>query len=151
MKNLVFVCVSNTCRSPLAEYICRLKLKQKGLEEEFHVKSRSLSTDFEPEGSPASEQGVIVMRNKYDIDMTRHRSTLLTQGDINEAYAIIPVKRDLGVYISECFDVAGIERITYFDRDIPDPWHQPVEVFEKCAANIDHMLDNLLDRILIKK
>jgi protein-tyrosine-phosphatase len=65
-KLILFVCVSNTCRSPMAEYLFRRKINLKNLDEEkFVVSSRSLSTDYEPEGSPASSQGVEVMFTCY--------------------------------------------------------------------------------------
>jgi hypothetical protein len=61
-KLILFVCVSNTCRSPMAEYLFRRKIDLKKLGEgKFVVGSRSLSTDYEPEGSPASSQGIEVM------------------------------------------------------------------------------------------
>ncbi len=60
MKLIIFVCVSNTCRSPMAEYLCRKKLQEAGLSEEYSTCSRSLSTNYEPENSPASPQGVEV-------------------------------------------------------------------------------------------
>lgn len=61
-KLILFVCVSNTCRSPMAEHLFRKKLEAKGWSaENYVVGSRSLSTDYEPEGSPASPQGVEVI------------------------------------------------------------------------------------------
>jgi hypothetical protein len=59
-KNVIFVCVSNTCRSPMAEQLFRDKVQALGLQDEYTTCSRSLSTAFEPEGSPASAQGVEV-------------------------------------------------------------------------------------------
>lgn len=61
MKLIVFVCVSNTCRSPMCEYLLRDKLQKAGLAEEFTVVSRSLSEAYEPQGSPANEQGQLVI------------------------------------------------------------------------------------------
>jgi hypothetical protein len=60
MKLIVFVCVSNTCRSPMCEYLLRDKLQKAGVAEQFHVVSRSLSEAYEPQGSPANEQGQLV-------------------------------------------------------------------------------------------
>ena len=59
-KLLIFVCVSNTCRSPMAEYLMRNKLETANLGEAYRVISRSLTTAYEPEDSPASYQGVEV-------------------------------------------------------------------------------------------
>jgi protein-tyrosine phosphatase len=60
MKLIFIVCVSNTCRSPMGEYLLRYILEREGLSDEFQVQSRSISTDYEPENSPASPQGIEV-------------------------------------------------------------------------------------------
>ena len=44
----------------MAELLCRKKLQEAGLAEEYSTCSRSLSTSYEPENSPASQQGVEV-------------------------------------------------------------------------------------------
>lgn len=60
MKLIIFVCVSNTCRSPMCEYLMRDKIAKSGLSNEFKVVSRSLSENYEPQNSPANEQGQLV-------------------------------------------------------------------------------------------
>lgn len=72
-KTVIFVCVSNSCRSPMAEQLMRHELNRaidaggnKSLES-FTVISRALSSDYEPEGSPASQQGVTVIFPSFDI------------------------------------------------------------------------------------
>ena len=63
-KVIIVVCVSNSCRSPMAEYLLRheiVKGKEGGsISGNYLVISRALSSDYEPEGSPASAQGVTV-------------------------------------------------------------------------------------------
>lgn len=146
MKLIIFVCVSNTCRSPMVEYVARQKLAGMGISDQFTVASRSLCTDYEPEGSPASAQGVEVMREDFGIDMTAHRSRLLTQEDVDNAFAIVPVKRSLDYDIQVMFSGAG-GKLQHMSADIPDPWHQPVPVFRACASNISSMLGPFLEGI----
>lgn len=54
---IIFVCFSNTCRSPMAEYLLRNKLETNGLGEKFRVVSRGLSDTVDPLNSHASFQG----------------------------------------------------------------------------------------------
>jgi protein-tyrosine-phosphatase len=61
-KLIVFVCISNTCRSPMCEYMLRDQLVQAQIADKFTVVSRSLTEDYEPSGSPANEQGGAVSR-----------------------------------------------------------------------------------------
>ena len=51
-QRCMFVCTSNTCRSPMAEAIATSIFPNIAFE------SRSLSTDYEPEGSPANPTGM---------------------------------------------------------------------------------------------
>ena len=45
MKKIMIVCLGNICRSPMAEFIFRDMVKQKGLENEFFIASSATSTD----------------------------------------------------------------------------------------------------------
>ncbi|MDR0921723.1 MAG: low molecular weight phosphotyrosine protein phosphatase [Lactobacillales bacterium] len=43
MKKILFVCLGNICRSPMAEVVFREKVKRRGLEKEFIVDSAATS------------------------------------------------------------------------------------------------------------
>ena len=45
MKKIMFVCHGNICRSPMAEFIFKDKIKKLGLESEFYVYSSATSTE----------------------------------------------------------------------------------------------------------
>jgi protein-tyrosine-phosphatase len=145
-KQIFFVCVSNTCRSPMAEYLFRRYLQQQGIESEFTVASRSLTTMYEPENSPASYQGVEVMEKYYGVDMTGHRSKLLSAEDVQNAYAIIPVKRGLRDDIIHYFPESK-DKFIHFQEDIEDPWHQPVSVFKSCAAMMEKQFPTIFNQL----
>jgi protein-tyrosine-phosphatase len=114
------------------------------------VKSRSVSKEYEPEGSPASDQGMTVMREDYNCSMDAHRSTLLTDADVKEATLIVPVKRDLGNFIGSKF-TGSKSKIFNLSEDIEDPWHAPVSVFRSCVQQIDRLLPELLSEIVLKQ
>ena len=50
MLKLIFVCLGNICRSPMAEYICRARLEEAGLSGRVSVSSAG--TSGEEEGNP---------------------------------------------------------------------------------------------------
>lgn len=146
-KLIIFVCVSNTCRSPICENLMRQKLEANGMGAMFRVASRSLTTDYEPEFSQANEQGRKVLKNEFNIDMDGHRSKLLSANDVETASIIIPVKRNLGLDIAHVGGGNAKSKLMYFDNDISDPWRQPYEVYAHCAHNISSQLDALITRI----
>ena len=45
MKKILFVCHGNICRSPMAEFIFKKLVSDKGLGGEFHVESRATSSE----------------------------------------------------------------------------------------------------------
>ena len=45
MINICFVCLGNICRSPMAEFICKSKIKDLGLTDKIYVSSLGISDE----------------------------------------------------------------------------------------------------------
>ncbi|MBQ4117990.1 MAG: low molecular weight phosphotyrosine protein phosphatase, partial [Oscillospiraceae bacterium] len=45
MIKILFVCHGNICRSPMAEFVMKQKVKKLGLEKEFEISSAATSTE----------------------------------------------------------------------------------------------------------
>lgn len=45
MTNILFVCLGNICRSPMAEFVMKHLVKEAGLEDQFHIESAATSTE----------------------------------------------------------------------------------------------------------
>ena len=43
--SIIFVCHGNICRSPMAEFIFKDKIRSRGLNEQFYVESAAVSTE----------------------------------------------------------------------------------------------------------
>lgn len=117
VRRVYLVCTSNVCRSPAAEALARLWLARrcgvdtsgedgpattrriaKALAESdcegkggFVVGSRSLTDRYEPPGSAASANSVKAMHELYGVDISEHRSALLTREEVAGATAILCV------------------------------------------------------------
>jgi len=72
MKQALFVCTGNTCRSPMAEGICRALAEEKG----WSIQAVSCGLAAFP-GDPAAPYAVEAAR-KYGADLTMHRSRPLS-------------------------------------------------------------------------
>ncbi len=79
--------------------------------------------------------------------MTAHRSKLLSQEDVNEAFMIIPVRRELAHDINDMF-ISSKSKFYFLNEDISDPWRQPVPVFRKCAEQIARLQDEVLETLV---
>jgi protein-tyrosine-phosphatase len=88
MTRVLLVCTGNTCRSPLAEALLRRELEQRGIED---VIVESAGTGAW-EGIPASE-GSYLVGIEHDLDLSAHRSRLLTRELVEGADLILTMGR----------------------------------------------------------
>ena len=141
MIRICFVCLGNICRSPMAEFIMKDKVKKLGREKDFLIKSRA--TSYEEDGNdmypPAKE-----MLDSKGVHYTRHRATRLEVSDLEkfdyficmEDRNIINAKRILG-------DDSKI--IKLLDRDISDPWYTGnfISAYTDLTEGIDKLLKDI--------
>eukprot|EP00736_Rhodelphis_marinus_P001495 Rmarinus@m.28979 len=149
---ILFVCTSNVCRSPMAEGIAKQwfaerlhttpdKLPEHGVT----VESGALTEMYEPANSPASENSVIAMR-KRGIDISKHRSVLLTPEMLKTYDIILGVTSQHARYI-ESMEAEVADR-TYALGEVYDPWHQELEVYESCADELMTLVPNALQKLI---
>lgn len=88
-----------------------------------------------------------VLNNEYGINMADHRSKLLSTEDVDKAYLIIPVKRELGEHIKQLYPAAET-KIKTLSTDVMDPWRQPYPVYFQCAKIVDRLVAEVLSDIM---
>ena len=81
MIKILFVCHGNICRSPMAEYVMKFLVSQKGLEEKFYIDSAATST--EEIGNPV-HYGTRNKLNSVNIPVGNHRARQITKKDLEE-------------------------------------------------------------------
>lgn len=81
---IIFICLGNTCRSPMAEYIMRHLLKTAGLADKVRVSSAGCKAEGKPMSRDARKE---LERNKIPFD--NHRSKLFTAQSYQQANCVI--------------------------------------------------------------
>ncbi len=151
MKHIVFVCLGNICRSPLAEAILKQKLKEKGISEQ-EVFADSCGTNGFHNGEKADPR-TRANAQEHGIDV-KSISRQLTLGDIMDADHIITMANDVHQHVLKfCRNQEQRDKINLFRKfdssepnaDVPDPWYNDrfEDVFQIINENCDEWINSL--------
>ncbi len=148
LKNILFVCTGNTCRSPLAEGIAK-KLFLQSKRKNYHVGSAGSAA---VDGVPASSLAVEVA-NANAIDLTKHQARFLSRTLVGEADLIIALAashRDT-VGVIEPSALAYAYLLTDFcddvEGDVMDPIGMGREVYEQSFALIAKCIERMQEKL----
>lgn len=130
MKRIMFVCHGNICRSPMAEFIFKKMLAEKGLSEGFVVASSATSTEEiwgdvgNPVYPPAKKELL-----KHGISCEGKRAVQLKKSDYNKydlfvAMDSMNVRNIMRIFGSDKDSkVSKLLDYTYEKGDVADPWY----------------------------
>lgn len=142
MMKILFVCHGNICRSVMAEYMLKNKLRIRGIQDDFVV--TSCATTSEEIGSDIYYAAKEIL-NKYNIPYEKHSARKISLSDITDNDLIICMDKenlnDLYYYFGK---MPKIRRLLV-NRDVSDPWW--TRDFETTYTDIDKGLDSLLKEI----
>ncbi len=86
MKKIIFVCLGNICRSPMAEFIFKKMLSDRNLSDQFDVISRA--TSYEEEGNPVYPPARAVLK-KHGVSCDGKTAMRLERSDYPESDLIV--------------------------------------------------------------
>jgi protein-tyrosine phosphatase len=149
---ILFCCTGNTCRSPMAESLCRhllcerLKCSPSELTKRgYLIASAGLAAHY---GSPASRESVEMMRRR-GLDLKAHSSQPLTDRLIEHAdrcYTLTNGHR--AAILDNHPELSGRVQVLARDgSDISDPIGGGIDDYAACAASIEQHLKKVIDEI----
>jgi len=149
MKTILFVCMGNICRSPMAMGFLQEKLRRVGLEGEYRVHSAGVwGLDSQPPSTHSRE-----MMAQRGICISDHRSHDLTPEDVQGADLILTMERGQAEAISLEFPqhahkVHLLSEMIGRHYDIRDPYGGSLDEYRQCAGEIERLIEEGYPRIM---
>jgi len=144
---ILFICLGNICRSPLAEGVFLHKIAQRGLANRFRVDSAG--TGGWHEGEPADPRSCAVAK-KYGIGLPS-RARKVRRSDFTEFdYLIAMDHQNYDDLIAMGAPEAKVKLLLEYDnshhlKEVPDPYYGGPDGFETIYKLIDRACDCLID------
>jgi protein-tyrosine phosphatase len=141
MKSVLFVCLGNICRSPIAEGIAKKIAEDRSL----HVKISSCGTGDWHAGEHPCQRSIDICR-KHDVDISKYISSQITKQELSEYELIIALDQNnyddlqsLGAKNLKKLGSFGLDGI-----DVPDPYYykssdgfdEVYKMIEKCVVTL---------------
>jgi len=143
MKKICFVCLGNICRSPMAEFIMKDKVKKLGLDNEYLIVSRATSN--QEEGNPLYYLAKDIL-DKNNIPYTNHVATKLEYSDYEKYDMFICMDESNLRNTLRIFNEDKNNKVKkLLDRDVLDPW--VTRNFQDAYNDIENGINNLFSII----
>ena len=126
MKNILFICHGNICRSPMAEFVMKDLVKKAGLASQFHIESAA--TSREELGNPVYPPARCKLA-EHGISCGAHAARQLTSRDYDEYDLLIgmdsAILRNMQRICGGDSDgkIHLLLDYTRHPRDVADPWY----------------------------
>ena len=148
MIRILFICHGNICRSPMAEFVMKELVRERGLEDRFEIRSCATSTEeiWNGVGNPVYPPAKRELA-RHGIDCAGKRAVQLTPEDYNRYDYLICMDRN---NVRNAVRITGrgekyrlLLEYAGESRDVADPWYTGdfertyEDVLKGCTALLD--------------
>ena len=150
--SVLFVCMGNICRSPMAEGVFRQRVEEAGLGDRVHIDSAGTHAYHvgEPPDPRARETA-----SRRGIELEALRARRVTREDLTLFDYVLAMDQDNLAILQELAEPAQHERIRLFMefapemkvREVPDPYYGGQGGFDQVFDLVEAAADGLLEEI----
>jgi protein-tyrosine phosphatase len=150
MVRVLFVCMGNICRSPLAQGVFENVARREGLENKISVDSAG--TGNWHVGSPPDERAMKSARSR-GLEISTQRARQISRDDCENFDYILTMDEDnYRAVASLCRGRAVVRPFLDFaadspEREVPDPYYGGTEGFERVLDLVEEASEGLLENI----
>ncbi len=149
MYKILFVCLGNICRSPMAEYVFKDIVTRKGKEKNFYISSAATSTE---EIGNDMHYGTKEQLIEHNIPFKKHKARQLKKEDYSKYDYIIGMENSNIIRIKaivgkdEKNKIYKLLDFTENREDIIDPWYSGNfkrtynEILKGCEALYNYLI-----------
>ncbi len=151
---VLFVCLGNICRSPLAEGIFRQQVAERGLSNSFEIDSCGTAA-YHIGNHPDQRSVANAAKNGVHYD---HFARQLSASDFDDFDYILPMDDSNmrnSISIAPVGFKAEVMKMRYFDSseknsDVPDPYYGGEDGFQNVFEILDRSVSSFLDYLIEK-
>ena len=150
-KSILFVCLGNICRSPLAEGVFRSVLAERGMEDDFLIDSAGMGGWH---AGQAPDHRAIAVARANGLDISAQQARAITERDFERFDLILGMDRKNIRELREIAPDASRDRIHLFldyagsgAKEVPDPYFGDAAGFAETYRLIRAASEGLADKL----
>ena len=149
---VLFVCLGNICRSPLAEVVVKDAARQQGVDHLFHFESAGTGDWHVGKGADGRSASTA---SQHGLTLRDHRAQRITRGNIRDWDVFVAMDKDnKDNLVAMGADKTQVLMMRAFEgnplvQDVPDPYYGGAlgfeDAYQMLVLNADGLLRHLQD------